>query len=44
LVLEYCDGGELIDLQAKQPNKVFTLAKAAEYLSQVIIGIEALHK
>jgi serine/threonine protein kinase len=24
-ICEYCDGGDLLSLQAKQPNKVFTL-------------------
>lgn len=44
MVLEYCDGGDLMNLQAIQPNKVFTLQLATEYLSQVILGLEALHK
>jgi hypothetical protein len=25
MVCEYCDGGDLITVQSKQPNKVFTL-------------------
>jgi serine/threonine protein kinase len=44
MVLEYCDGGDLMNLQATQPNKVFTLQLATEYLSQAILGLEALHK
>ncbi len=44
MVLEYCDGGDLMNLQAVQPNKVFTLALATEYLSQVILGLETLHR
>jgi serine/threonine protein kinase len=44
MVLEYCDGGDLMNLQAKQPNKVFTLALATEYISQVILGLESLHR
>ena len=40
---EYCDGGDLIHLQTKQPNKVFTLDKAVEILVEVIKGVEVLH-
>lgn len=28
-ICEYCDGGDLLNYQAKQPNKVFTLKRAA---------------
>jgi hypothetical protein len=31
-------------MQAAQPNRVFTLQSATEYLSQVILGLEVLHK
>ena len=44
MVLEYCNGGDLMNLQATQPNKVFSLEKATQYLSQVILGLEVLHK
>lgn len=44
MVLEYCNGGDLMNLQASQPNKVFSLEKATQYMSQVILGLEALHK
>lgn len=40
---EYCDGGDIISVQAKQPNKVFPLSKAIEILSFVIRGLECLH-
>ena len=33
LVLQYCDGGDLINYQAKLPGRVFTLEKAPEVLS-----------
>jgi serine/threonine protein kinase len=33
-----------MNLQAVQPNKVFPLELATKYLSQVILGLEALHK
>lgn len=44
LVLEYCDGGDLINYQAKLPGKVFALDKATEVLAEVILGLEELHK
>ena len=44
LVLEYCDGGDLINYQAKLKDRVFALSKATEVLSEVIIGLEQLHK
>ena len=25
MVCEYCEGGDILNVQAKQPNKVFTL-------------------
>ena len=43
-MLEYCENGNLGSLQATLLNKVFTLEMAVFYLSQVIIGLEALHK
>lgn len=33
LVLEYCDGGDLVNYQAKLKDKVFTLDKATEVLA-----------
>jgi serine/threonine protein kinase len=44
LVLEYCDGGDLINYQAKLKDRVFTLDKATEVLAEVINGLEELHK
>ena len=44
LVLEYCDGGDLVNHQAKLKDKVYPLDKATEILSEVIIGLETLHK
>lgn len=35
--------GDLLNLQAKQPNKVFELKKATYILSEVIKGLEELH-
>lgn len=28
MVLEYCNGGDLLNMQATQPNRVFTLESA----------------
>lgn len=42
-ICEYCDGGDLLNYQAKQPNKVFELNTAAKLLSEVILGLEVLH-
>lgn len=39
LVLEYCDGGDLVNYQAKLNNKVFSIDKATEVLAEVIIGL-----
>jgi len=44
LLLEYCDGGDLINYQAKLKDRVFSLDKATEVLSEVIIGLEQLHQ
>ena len=44
MLLEYCDGGDLVNLQAMEKNKVFSLEKATECLTQVIKGLEQLHK
>ena len=43
-VCEYCNGGDLLNYQAKQPNKVFTLKQATEILSQMIEGLQILHQ
>lgn len=43
MVLEYCDGGDLVNEQVKCPNMVFPLDQATSYLSQVIKGLEQLH-
>ena len=36
LVCEYCNGGDLLNLQAKQKNKVFTLERATQILAEVV--------
>lgn len=42
-ICEYCDGGDLLNAQAKQPNKVYDLKSATRILSEVIHGLELLH-
>lgn len=44
LVCEYCDGGDLFNYQAKKENKRFKVDEAAKVLSQVIVGLESLHR
>ena len=39
LLLEYCDGGDLVNHQAKLKDKVFPLEKATEVLAEVINGL-----
>lgn len=43
LICEYCNGGDLLNYQAKQPGKVFNLNDAVHILSDVIRGLEELH-
>ena len=33
LICEYCDGGDLLNYQAQQSNKVFTLDMATEIMA-----------
>lgn len=42
-ICEYCDGGDLLNYQAKQPQKVFTVKDSAKILSEVIHGLFLLH-
>ena len=39
LLLEYCDGGDLANYQAKLKEKVFSLRKASEVMAEVIMGL-----
>ena len=43
LECEYCNEGDLLNYQAKQPSRVFSLNEAAEILTDVIYGLEQLH-
>ena len=44
MICEYCNGGNLLDLQEKQPNNVFTFDKAVEILTEIIKGLKLLHE
>ena len=44
MICEYCDGGDLLKHQAKQPNKVYKLDDCLEILEQVIKGLEFIHR
>jgi NIMA (never in mitosis gene a)-related kinase len=43
LVMEFCDLGNLMVYQAKQPNKVLGLSEALNILLQVMKGTQAMH-
>jgi len=38
-VCEFCEGGDLLNYQAKQEKKVFTVKNASKILSEVILGL-----
>ena len=44
MLMEYCDGGDLINVQTRFPGRVFSLEEATACLAQVIMGLEELHK
>lgn len=44
MICEYCNGGDLLNHQAKQPNKIFSLERATEILAEIIKGLELLHQ
>lgn len=39
LLMEYCNGGNLISYQQLQPNKVISLKKAVSILVEIINGL-----
>ncbi len=43
MLIQYCDGGDLKQYQNKQPEKVFSLKRATEILTDVIIALEIMH-
>lgn len=43
-ICEYCEGGDLLNYQAKQPQKVFSVKDSAAILSEVINGLYLLHE
>jgi serine/threonine protein kinase len=42
--MEYCDMGNLYTIQSKLTNKVFSLEEALNIFSQVLRGVEIIHK
>ena len=44
MLMEYCDGGDLLNVQARQPGSVFSLQEAIKVLKEVIWGLEELHR
>lgn len=40
LVCEYCNGGDLLSMQARLPERVFKVEDAVLILSDVILGLE----
>lgn len=44
IVLEYCNGGDIKKDMSRQPEKVYKLKQAALILSDVIRGLEVVHK
>ena len=43
MLMEYCDMGDIINLQLMKKTKVFSLEEALSVLKQVIMGLEQLH-
>lgn len=43
LLMEYCNGGDLMGYQARLKPRVFDLEKATRALRDVILGLESLH-
>ena len=44
LFCEYCNGGDLLNYQAKQTDRVFKLEKALQVSAEIIKGLYELHK
>lgn len=44
MVLEYCDGGNLLTYQSKLKTKTFPLAEALEIFVQVLKGLKVVHE
>lgn len=43
LICEYCEDGDLLNLQAKQSNKVFKFETAIEIICEIVKGLEYVH-
>ncbi|MGC4046671.1 MAG: protein kinase [Armatimonas sp.] len=44
MVLEYCDGGNLLTYQSKLKNKVFPIAEAIDIVVDVLKGLKVIHE
>lgn len=44
MVLEYCDGGNLLTYQSKLKTKTFPLQEALEIVVEVLKGLKAVHE
>lgn len=43
MVLEYCDGGNLLTYQSKLKTKTFPLGEALEIIVEVLKGLKVVH-
>lgn len=43
LICEYCNGGDLLNCQAKKNNRIFSLDEAVLILTDVVLGLFELH-
>lgn len=44
ILMEYCDMGNLLNYQSKLPNKIFNLYEATKIMTEILDGIETVHK
>lgn len=44
MVLEYCDGGNLLTYQSKLKTKTFSLGEALEIIVEVLKGLKVVHE
>lgn len=44
MVMEYCDIGNLYNIQSQKPNKVFPFLEAKKYMCNILDGLKHLHQ
>jgi serine/threonine-protein kinase ULK/ATG1 len=44
MVMEYCDVGNLYNIQGQKPKKVFEFSEAKRYMMDILEGLNHLHK